>query len=384
MVTDYFRKVRGFFARNYHQQVRVDGEKAMDNLMGTMIGVLFLSVISASFAGIFMAYTVSTAKATENSERNNSVVKYSTNTLNNLYVESVNGKAGAELPRNATTGQTMAEEKASTGKPNTTAEIAQWNSMWGWNRWTVLSHQKALSTASPSLSPNSAFAAYTFAATRPLVSGGATLVSQWGKNEAGLVTLYTAIPKAGSPEKRDNVSNKCDWTLPEDKLETLCVVAIDKIQSVVAPPVGIGDEMAVRWEDQIVKYPWTATTKDWAASAKLDVTTSKLGVINTKPDPTKPNIKDFNYVVMFDNLEPGKKVSLDFVESKNGKVYSHSFTPTLEPGETGKVTRSNMGRLSIPDGADNITVYLDTDVDQPNNASDQTVKMYRFNIYTMK
>lgn len=378
MVTDYFRKVRGFFARNYHQQVRVDGEKAMDNLMGTMIGVLFLSVISASFAGIFMAYTVSTAKATENSERNNSVVKYSTNTLNNLYVESVNGKTGAELPRNATTGQTMAEEKASTGKPSTTTEITQWNNTWGWNRWTVLSHQKALSTASPSLNVNSTFAAYTFAASRPLVSGGTTLVSQWGKNEAGLVTLYTAVPKAGSG------ASKCNWEETEDKLETLCMVAIDKIQSVVAPPVGIGNEMAVRWEDQIVKYPWSATTKDWAGTAKLDVTTSKLGVINAKPDPTKPNTQDFNYVVMFENLEPGKKVSLDFVESKNGTVYSHSFTPTLEPGETGKVTRSNQGRLSIPDGADSITVYLDTDVAQPNNASDQTVKMYRFNIYTMK
>lgn len=211
-----------------------------------------------------------------------------------------------------------------------------------------------------------------------MVAGGTTLVSQWGKNEAGLVTLYTAIPKAGSG------ASKCNWEENEDNLETLCVLAIDKIQSVVAPPVGVGDEMAVRWEDQIVKYPWTATTKDWAGATKLDVTTTKLGVINTKPDPTKPNVKDFKYVVMFENLEPGKKVSLDFVESKNGTVYSHTFTPTLEPGETGKVTRSNKGTLSIPDGADNLTVYLDTDVAQPNNSLDQTVKMYRFNIYTMK
>lgn len=343
MVTNYFRKVGDFFARNYHQHVRVEGERAMDNLMGTMIGVLFLAVISASFAGIFMAYTVSTAKATENTERNNAVVKYSTNTLNNLYVESVNGK-------------------------NTAIAAG----------WTVLSHQKALSTASPSLNPSSSFSAYTFAATRPLVSGGATLISQWGKNEGGLVTLYTAVPKAGS------AASTCNWQEAQDKLETLCVVAIDKIQSVVSPPVGVGDEMAVRWEDQIVKYPWTATTKDWAGATKLDVTTTKLGVINTKPDPTLPNVKDFKYVVMFENLQPGKKVSLDFVESKNGTVYSHTFTPTLEPGETGNVTRSNQGTLSIPDGADSIDVYLDTDVAQPTNSLDPTVKMYRFNIYTMK
>lgn len=350
MVTAYFRKVRGFFARNYHQQVRVDGERAMDNLMGTMIGVLFLAVISASFAGIFMAYTVSTAKATENGSRNNIVVKYSTDTLNNLYVESAGGK---------------------------TAAVAA--------GWTVLAQKQALSTVTPALNPDTAFGAYTFAATRPLVTGGTTLISQWGKNEGGLVTLYTALPKAGS-----NAST-CNWQEAQDKLETLCTVAIDKIQSVVSPPVGVDDEMAVNWENQIVKYPWTNTPKDstgnpidWASATKVDVTTSKLGVINTQPDPTKPNIQNFKYVVMFDNLQPGKKVSLDFVESKNGTVYSHSFTPTLQPGETGNVTRSNEGTLSIPDGANNITVYLDTDVDQANTALDPTVKMYRFNIYTMK
>lgn len=350
MVTAYFRKVRGFFARNYHQQIRVDGERAMDNLMGTMIGVLFLAVISASFAGIYMAYTVSTAKATEDTSRNNIVVKYNTDTLNNLYVESANGKANAVAAG-----------------------------------WTVLAQKQTLTTVSPALNPSAAFGAYTFAATRPLVTGGTTLISQWGKNEAGLVTLYTAVPKAGS-----NTST-CNWQEAQDKLETLCTVAIDKIQSVVSPPVGVGDEMAVHWEDQIVKYPWTNTPNDstgkpidWASATKTNVTTSKLGVINTQPDPTKPNIQDFKYVVMFDNLQPGKKVSIDFVESKNGTVFSHTFTPTLQPGETGNVSRSNSGTLHIPDGANNITVYLDTDVDQPNNALDPTVTMYRFNIYTMK
>lgn len=349
MVTDYFRKVRGFFSRNYHQRVRLDGEQAMDNLIGTMLGVLFLAIISASFAGIYMAYSVSTAKATENNERNNLVVKFSTNTLNNLYVESKSGRA--------------------------TATAAG---------WTVLSQEKTLSTAVPALNPvpSTAFTTYTFAATRPMVAGGTTLVSQWGINKDGLVTIYTATPKAGS-----GVS-KCNWSEAQDKLESFCVVAIDRLQSVVAPPLGITDENAVRWEEKIVKYPWSAAAFDWSAATKRDVTTSKLGVINTKLDPLKPNTRDFKVVVMIENLTPGKKFALDFVESKNGTYYTQSFIAGENgiplPGPDGKISIAHQATLSIPDGADSLDVYLDTDANQPNTALDPTVKISRFTIYTMK
>lgn len=336
MVTEYFRKVRAFFARNYHQQVRVDGEKAMDTLMGTMIGVLFLAIISASFAGIFMAYTVSSAKATENSARNNIVVKNSTNSLNGLYVESVNGKTAATAAG-----------------------------------WQVLSHNKALSLASPSLTPDAAFANYTYAAKRPLVDGGKTMISQWGKNENGLVTIYTAIPKAGN-------QTACDWTATPVQVESSCIVAIDRIQSVVAPPVGVKDENSIRWEEQINKAPWTANAFDWSADTKRDVKTTKLGTITTN------GVNNFKYVVMFDNLQPGKEVSLDFVNSKDGAISTHSFTPTLTDGETGNVTRSNKGTISLPDGTTTFDVYIDTDVTQSNTSLDPTVKMYRFVIYNMK
>ena len=349
MVTDYFRKVRGFFSRNYHQRVRVDGEQAMDNLIGTMLGVLFLAIISASFAGIYMAYSVSTAKATENNERNNMVVKFSTNTLNSLYVESINGRATA----------------AAAG-------------------WTVLSQEKALSAVTPALNPapSAAFTTYTYAATRPMVAGGTTLISQWGINKNGLITLYTATPKAGSG------ASKCNWTESQDKLETFCVVAIDRIQSVVSPPLGLTDENAVRWAEKIVQYPWTAAPFDWATATKRDVTTSKLGVINTKPDLTKPNVRDFKYVVMFENLTPGKKVSIDFVESKNGAYSSQTFVAGENgvplPGPDGKITVSHQATVTIPDGANSMDVYIDTDVAQPNNALDQTVKISRFIVYTIK
>lgn len=346
MVTAYFRKAREFFASNYHQRVRVDGERAMDTLMGTMLGVLFLAVISASFAGIFMAYTVSTAKAAENNERNNLVVKYSTSTLNNLYIESINGK--------------------------NTATAAG---------WTVKSHNKALSAASPALNPapSSAFASYTFAATRPMVTGGTTMISQWGINKNGLVTVYTATPKAGSG------ISKCDWTEASNLVEARCVVSIDTIQSVVSPPLGVRDEKALRWADQIVQYPWTASAFNWADDVKRDVKTSKLGVIDTSGIAPVNGERTLKYVVMFENLEPGKKVSLDFVESTAaGTLYSHSFVPTLETGETGKISRSSQGTLNIPVDADNITVYIDTDVAQTTTASDQTVKMSRFVVYNMK
>lgn len=334
MISGYFCRVREFLAQRYRQRVRVEGESGMDNLMGTMIGVLFLAVISASFAGIFMAYTVSTAKAAENTQRTNAVVKYSTNTLNNLYIESVNGK--------------------------NTAQSAG---------WTVKSHLKALSLTT-TLGASSDFAGYTYAATRPLVTGGTILVSQWGKNENGLVTILTAVPKAGS------AASKCDWSEKKDRLETLCTVSIDTLQSVISPPMSVKDEKGVRWAEQIVQYPWTDSAFDWSSATKRTVTTSKLGVINTT------GLTSFKFVVMFDNLEPGKKVSLDFVESKNGTVSTRQFTPTLNEGETGKVTRSSQGSITVPAGTDTVSIYLDTDVASTSN--DPTIGISRFVVYKMK
>lgn len=331
MISGYFRRLRSLTARRFHQHVRVDGERAMDNLMGTMIGVLFLAIISVSFAGIYMAYTVSSHKATENNDRVSVITRYSTNTLNSLHIESNVGSATAAA-----------------------------------DGWTVLSHNKALSTT-PTLAANANFADFTFAATRPMVTGGTLLVSQWGVNRNGLVTIYTALPKAGSQ------ASTCNWKETKVNLEKLCNVAIDSIQSVVSPPMGVDSSEAVLWESQIAKFPWQEAAFDWAAPAKRNVTTRELGTIETNGET------NLSWVVVFDDLTPGKRVAVDFVDS-NFAVYSHSFTPVASEDEKGKLTRSAHGTLSVPEGVTSLTAYLDTDMTSP-TALDQTVKIYHFNVY---
>ena len=334
MVIGYFHRLRSRIARNYRQHVRVEGESGMDTLLGTMIGVLFLAVISASFAGVFMAYTVSTAKASENTDRINVITRYSSNTLNNLYVESGNGSA--------------------------TATAAG---------WSVKSHNKALS-ATPALAASADFKSYTYAAERPLVSGGTIKVSQWGKNEKGLVTLYTALPKAGSQ------MSKCNWSETKAKLETLCNVAIDTVQSVVDPPVGVESAEAILWEQEIDQHPWVNSSFNWADATKRSVKTSRIGDFDPKGKT------EIRWVIMFDDLTPNKKVSIDFVDSDD-TVYTHNFTPTPVEGETGKLTRSAFGVIALPSDVTNVTAYIDTDMSQP-TANDQTVKVYRFIVYTKK
>lgn len=331
MIFGYFHRLRSLTTHKFHQHVHVNGERAMDNLMGTMIGVLFLAIISVSFAGIYMAYTVSSHKAAENNDRVSIITRYSTNTLNNLHIESNIGSA--------------------------TATAAG---------WTVLSHNKALS-ATTTLAANADFKDFTFAATRPMVDGGTILVSQWGVNKDGLVTIYTALPKAGSQ------TSKCNWTESKANLEKLCNVAIDRIQSVVAPPMGVDSSEAVLWEDQITKYPWQEAAFDWADDTKRTVTTSELGTIETNGETT------LSWVAMFDDLTPGKKVAIDFVDS-NFAVYSHSFTPVASKDEKGKLTRSAHGTLAVPEDVTSLTAYVDTDMASP-TAGDQTVKIYRFNVY---
>ena len=333
MITAVLSRVRELISRNYHSRIRLNGEAAMENLMGTMIGVLFLSVISASFAGIFMAYSVSSAKATENTNRMNLISKYSTDTLNNLYVESVSGSTAAQ---NA--------------------------------GWTVKAARQALSSVTPSINPSSSYSSYTYAATRSMVSGGTTTISQWGQNVNGLVTLYTAVPKAGSPDQT------CDWTQPDDKLQYYCNVVIDTVQSVVSPPVGVNNDNAVNWASQITQFPWNNSANNWASATKYPVTTSKLGDINVNNQGT------LKYVVMFDNLQPNVPLSIDFVA--NGQtINTQTITPTLNPGETGTVTRSVAGTFTTPANNADVAVYLDTDVNTP-TASDPTVTIYRFIIYT--
>lgn len=361
-MTDFFRKLRVSVSSRFRNVVSENGERAMDNLVGTMLGVLFLAMISASFAGIFMAYTVSSSKAAENSERINLVTKHSTNTLNNLYVEADLGKANG---------------------------IA--------NGWNIVRHKQKLSTGTPSLGTISvvAFRDYTFAASRPLVTGGTTPVSQWGyvNTSTGLVELYTSVAKAGVP-------GKCDWTTSIADLNNRCLTVRDSIPSVVAPPTSAKDAPAVDWNCEInlsisrflTNEGGTTSfaplgSKITGADGKvrytlnpnidsvMNIKTSKLGTFNSGGKTS------LRWVMMVDDLTPGKKVSLEFFEPSTGIVSRQTFVPTLDAGESGKIRRALQGSVPISSGARDVEVYIDTDSPSNPTNTDPVVKINNFVVY---
>jgi hypothetical protein len=113
---------------------------------------------------------------------------------------------------------------------------------------------------------------------------------------------------------------------------------------------------------------------------KRDVTTRKLGEI-------VPNGKtEIKWVAMFENLQPNKKVTIDFKEttSSGAVVVTHTLTATPVAGETGNLTRAAHGVVNVPVGTTKIGAFIDTDFDNLTTASDPTVKLYRFIVYTKK
>jgi hypothetical protein len=346
--TSALQNMRRFFTKNYQTALHTRKEYAMDTLLGTMIGVLFLAVITASFAGIYMAYVVSSAKSSENTARAAAAAKFSATSLNRLYVDSASGKTAAQT-----------------------------------DGWTVTTQGTTpLSTADTAT--NAAYADYTFAATKPLKTGGVTPVSQWGVlvtsgNDRGLVKLYTAIPKAGQ-------SQPCNWKQSPENMQKYCVVVYDVLASVVAPPRAYNIYPDVHWQDSVSQMPWTSTPDFSGADWKSNIGTQMLGNVKiTSATANADGTKNLRFVALVKDLTPGYKVSLDFRKPGDNSFYAYTFTPTAKAGETGTLTRAVYGTINVPSGVDSVDVYMDTKVEATQNSTtDPKVQISRFFLYQTK
>lgn len=341
--TSSLQNLRKFFTKNYHGYVRTRGESAMDTLLGTMIGVLFLAVITASFAGIYMAYTVSTAKAKENTERANLSSSLSAAALNGLYVDSSSGRSIA----------------TSAG-------------------WSVTAQGTTpLSSAAPGT--NAAYAKYTYAAKAPMKPNSPVTVSQWGVLETsgtdrGLVKIYTAIPKAGQ-------TVACDWTQTPAALSTSCVVVYDVLSSIVAPPLAYNIYPDVNWEKSVRVAPWTTTPNFYGAEWN-SFTTSKIGTTDVTSMKSNPDgSRTVRFVALLKDLDPNKKVSIDFRKPGEESFFGYTFTPTAKTGETGKLERAVYGVFVAPPNTTLVDVYVDTYVTDPQQSTDPTIQGSRFFVY---
>jgi hypothetical protein len=347
--TTALRNMRKFFTKHYYtDRLAAKGEQAMDTLLGTMLGVLFLAVITSSFAGVYMAYAVSTAKASESTSRTNVAAKLSSQSLNGLFIDSASGKTLAQ-----TAG------------------------------WTVVTQGTTL-LKNVDAATQSSYANYTFAARKPMVDGGKVQVAQWGVlertgSDKGLVKAYTAIPKAGSKKV-------CDWTQSVDNLNLNCVVVYDVLASVVMATPNYDVYADVQWESNVVVAPWS-TTPNYYTADQRPAQTSKLGNV-TVPTSFKTNAdgsRTIKYVALLKDLEPNKQVSVDFkTPGQSGTLYGNTFTPAPATGQTGKLERSVYGTMNVPAGITSLEVFIDTDNSLPTVSTDPIVQISRFVVYQPK
>lgn len=338
------RSARRFFTKNYHENIHVRGERAMDTLMGTMIGVLFLAVITASFAGIYMAYVVSTAKSEENTSRAAIVSRDSANALNGLYVDAAGPKAASD-------------------------------------GWAVVT-QGTAKLSTKSAGTDAAYANYVYAATR-ILPGSAIQISQWGVLETsgpdeGLVKIYTAIAKAG-------VAATCDWKTTPALLSQKCVVVYDVLSSIMYPPPAYVVYPDIHWKEHVNMAPWVlsgAYTKDFSTEAGATTVTEQLGQVNLNGTAANSDgSRSLRFVAVVKNLDPNKKVSIDFNKPGEQSFYGYSFTPTSSVGDGAKLERAVYGTLIVPAGTTSLDIYMDTYLTSANNGVGQTLSVSRFFLY---
>jgi hypothetical protein len=355
--TSSWRNARKFFTKNYNENIRIRGEHAIDDLLGTMLGVLFLAVISASFAGIYMAYVVTSAKAEENTARANIAAKFSAETFNNLIVDNL------------------------TGGRQTATNLG----------WSVIKHNEdAFQPASPDY-PN-----YRYVATRPMKTGSPVLAYQWGTivssgPDQGLVKLYTSIPRAGANSGNQGAA-KCNWRASSASLLANCIVVYDVQASVISPPPAYTVYPDINWQTSIVKAPWTTASVDYSASTWQSIATSKkLGTIDlTGLAKNADGTRTVKFVALAKDLVPNNLVSFDI--NKPGtteRIFSYQFTPKTVTGETGNLQRSvnngTDGGFTLPADVNSVDVYIDTKVTNPDQATgDPAVQLSRFFFYQPK
>jgi hypothetical protein len=210
-----------------------------ESLMGTMVGVLLLSVILSAFAGIFLGVSKSSNVAKETSARLTLVTTYNAQAL-------------------------------SDGRVDSSPQIAPG----GW----------ALEV------PNSA---YSYGITRYAGDSSTIAIHQWGINTNGIITVYTAMAKTGN-----DPSVVCDSNLTPAQLSSQCVVAFGSTFSSKNPP---SPGSTGSWQNYVNVESWNSGQTYDSTTAQNFTNGSTFSLNSVEPAMTSSQTRTLKFVVDFNN-----------------------------------------------------------------------------------
>lgn len=211
-----------------------------ESLMGTMVGVLLLSIILSAFAGIFLGVSKSSNVAKETSARLTLVTTYNAQALSDGRVDA--------SPQAAPTGWAL--------------EV-----------------------------PN---AAYSYGITRYAGNSSTIAIHQWGVNTNGIITVYTAMAKTGNDS-----SVVCDSNLTPAQLSSQCVVAFGSAFSSKNPP---SSGSTGNWQNYVNIEKWSGT--DYSSTTTRTFTNGSsftIDTVNVEPAMTSSQTRTLKFIVKFNN-----------------------------------------------------------------------------------
>lgn len=216
MVNDQ-RKLTGIFSRwnTFFNENRESGE----TLLGTMIGVLLLSIMTSAFAGIFLAASASTTGARESSSRISLINSYNSDALTDLRVEKKVAPSG----------------------------------------WTA----------------NAPTTGWDYASSISVGTSGSVQVNQWGVTTGGIVSIYTAIPKP-----RSTVA--CNSTTTENTLQASCLVVFGSATAVLNPSVSSDWRNKVAIQPWVAADLTTSRTVTYPQGAMNNATITPVATGSTR------------------------------------------------------------------------------------------------------
>lgn len=234
-----------------------------ESLMGTMVGVLLLSIILSAFAGIFLGVSKSSNVAKETSARLTLVTTYNAQAL-------------------------------SDGRVDSTPQVAPS----GW----------ALEV------PNSA---YSYGITRYAGNSSTIAIHQWGVNTNGIITVYTAMAKTGNDS-----SIVCDSNLTPAQLSSQCVVAFGSAFSSKNPP---SSGSTGNWQSYVNMEPWSGGKTYDSTTAQGFTNGSSFTLNSAEPSMTSSQTRTLKFIVNFNNASSTTRYIQ--INTKNSSVNKSFVVP---------------------------------------------------------
>ena len=276
--------------------ITVNKKESGETLLGTLLGVLLLSVMTASFAGVIFASAASTGRANEISNRVTVINTVSSDALTDLRVERVTPPTGW-----------------SANAPITVAGVF-----------------------------------YTYNSSYTLPNNSAVTVRQWGTVIDGVVSVYTSVPKPKATYTCD-VTNAINNSAA---FKNACLLSYSSSLSVLTPltpnPLGAN----VDWRNNVVAN--TAVSSATPTVASLTPTsgtwvTTTASTVITATMPAVASAQTLKYVFNASGVTAARIVTFKSGTTTLG-------TATIPAGTNGYI--SGTLTTAFPANATSVTITI--------------------------